>query len=37
MPLTVGVHIERPIELIDRRATEASMKDGERPTHHFLT
>jgi hypothetical protein len=33
--LAMRVRIERAVQLINRRATEPAMEDGERPAHAF--
>jgi hypothetical protein len=35
MTFTMCVNVERAVQLIDRRPTEAAVEDGERPAHAF--
>jgi hypothetical protein len=36
MSFAMRMHIERTIELIDRRAAKMAVKDGKSPAHAFL-
>jgi hypothetical protein len=33
VPLAMGMHVERAIQLIDRRATKPAVEDGKRSAH----
>src|ERR1700748_3555324 len=35
MPLAMRMHVERTVQLIDRRATKPAMEDGKRSAHVF--
>src|ERR1700741_3008711 len=35
MPLAMRMHVERAVQLIDRRATEPAVEDGKRSAHAF--